>query len=521
MTDRTRTLLWLAAIAAAAVWLTYAGSLHDDLFWDDYGVLRPRSWADLVGVLHGEWQAGPPFYRPLATWYYALCFDLFGLNAVPLHILSILELTCAAWLTGVFVLRETRSGPAAAFAAALFGVHPAIAFSSGPWFSNQFHLLVTLCTIGALLCWQARRHAPQARAWWPIGALVAIGCLIKEDTLMVLPALLLLQYARARLAGDVPKPTRRLLLGAAALACGLLLLRYASVGGAGRYGPVSATVVVINWLRGPYRVLGWLPMDGALMWIAAGLCGAGLVGGAIAVARRPASAAATVWIAGACLFGFANVPLGLASNLSRYHLLSLGAVLMIAGGMAAFGAAMSSTTAKRAWGAAFAAGLVALSFASREAQADYRPCTPGNLERDQDVIPWIATPPDLRAWLVHKIDACRTGTYRPLVQSLDHVLWDMGTDRRVALVTLRASAATVSIRVAGASAATPIPVSVTTDAGEILRVTLTSPDWRELRVPLRPRGLAWLRQMQRLDVHIVEPRGSAGVRLELRAIHVD
>ena len=99
--------LWAVAVAAVAV--LYGRAWRFDLQCDDMLVLRPWSWAELIGVWHGTWEpqhAWAVFFRPLAAWFYAGSFAAFGVNATAHQLLSLLLLATVIVAAALFVARE-------------------------------------------------------------------------------------------------------------------------------------------------------------------------------------------------------------------------------------------------------------------------------------------------------------------------------------------------------------------------------------------------------------------------------
>ena len=91
-----RALALFAVVAAIAVFATHAAALTFGLRYDDYMMLRPIGGADVHQLLTGNW--GPvgdfldAYYRPITGLYLAGLFDVFGLHAWPLHLMSLIEL---------------------------------------------------------------------------------------------------------------------------------------------------------------------------------------------------------------------------------------------------------------------------------------------------------------------------------------------------------------------------------------------------------------------------------------------
>ncbi len=220
--------LLLAVVAIVGVAITHAVVLSFGLRSDDYMMLRPFSEADVRHVLTGPW--GPlgsgqdAYFRPLTTLYLAGLFDIFGLHTWPMHLLSLVELSVVAWLLGLFLWRDLGL-KVALIGVVLYLVQPSLPDSTSAWILNQMHLLALIVVAAALLVWQSRRQDPRPVRWIPIFLLTALGVFIKEDTAMILPALLALQWARARFVNDVPGVTTELVMASVLFSAALIGLR--------------------------------------------------------------------------------------------------------------------------------------------------------------------------------------------------------------------------------------------------------------------------------------------------------
>lgn len=207
-----RAAIVIAIVAILAVALTYFDAARLGFFWDDYLILRPRPWTELLRVWHGSWDTTgivPLFYRPLAVWTDTAAFTLLGFDERWLRLTALVELGLGAWLVGLFVYREAASVWLGAFASALFAVHPAVSQSAGPWWFEQNHRFSVILVALALLAWQSRRSALTWISWWPIHLSILVGSWFKEDVLALAPLLLVLQWWRARVAADIPRLTPR------------------------------------------------------------------------------------------------------------------------------------------------------------------------------------------------------------------------------------------------------------------------------------------------------------------------
>ena len=244
----------LALVAALTTALFYGRALWFDLQCDDLLMIRPWSRVELAGVWHGTWEPGGAFavfFRPIATWFYAGTFELFGLNASAHMLLSLALLAVVMWLLALFIARESDSIWAGALAVLLYAVHPNVPWSTGTWVTNDFHKLTAISALCALLLWQRVRHQAWAR-WLLLAPFAAICFLVKEDGLMLIPALVSIQWARAKLVGDVKRPGLALIASAGAFAVALFSWRYFALREFGGFDlPKGIGDVFHNLTRGP------------------------------------------------------------------------------------------------------------------------------------------------------------------------------------------------------------------------------------------------------------------------------
>src|SRR5262249_52087629 len=136
---------------------------------------------------------------------FALRFELFGLNGVAHHVVSLAGMIVCAWLAGLFAWRELASARAGVVATILYAIHPAFAYSQAVWLTNQMHLIASALVLVSMLVWQRVRARP-AVDWWPLGVLAIVGFGVKEDLVMLAPLLIGLTVLRALLRRDVPMP---------------------------------------------------------------------------------------------------------------------------------------------------------------------------------------------------------------------------------------------------------------------------------------------------------------------------
>ena len=445
MSRSTRAAVVIALAAILAVAATYAGTGALGFFWDDYLLLRPRPWAELLRVWHGSWDItgySPPFYRPLAVWADTAAFSLFGFNESWLRFVALAELAVGASLVGQFVRREGAGIWFGALAAVLYAVHPAVSASAGPWWFEQNHRLAVICAVTALLTWQSRRAALSWRAWWPVHVWILAGSLFKEDVLVLAPVLLLFQWWRARLLRDVPFPSLMFIGRISAGWAAWFMARWwllGAIAGAPIGGPDGTLAdAVRHGLRGMWRVfIEVRAMQGeslithqiaTLLLIVVSL--AGVTAWWLGASNR----ARLLMGQGLALGLGANVLAAIASFPTRYHLMAIGGVLLLSGALVAW---HDRFTGPRRPTVAIMAVALALSFstASRASVWLYRPCTSANLHLDTQLRVWLEGVPAWRSswilpWLDEKAQRCADGRTVVLTDAIPDVLADVKAGRR-------------------------------------------------------------------------------------------
>jgi hypothetical protein len=405
---RGRLSIVLAALLGVSV--VYFDTLGIGLWWDDYLMMRPASLGDVARSFHDTWEpAGvlPVYYRPLTVAYQAMVVHLLGANPQAIHLLSLAWIALAAALLGLFVAREAASLRTGVLAAALYGVHPAVARAQGPWFFLQYHSLCVVVGVIALLVWQSRRSDTRPASWWPIFALGAIGFAVREDMAMLVPALVVLQAARARWVRDVPTPAAGLWLTAGALVVVLAAARQWLLSGIGGPGLPEGTEWWLNAVRGPIRTLALFQPASWPVNLIASVVSVLVLMRAVFI-RAPGARA--LMLTGVVVLVMFNLPLVLSSSSARFHMLALGGVMMLGAGCVGFD--RYDGYVRYVGYAALALLIASFALASRAAIEPQRPCGAENLHGDAYVIAWPTTSPALRAWLIEKRESCRS-TGRP------------------------------------------------------------------------------------------------------------
>jgi hypothetical protein len=499
MSSSTRSALvfaaYASAVAALGVFVVYGGHIHTGLYYDDYHFARPLGPVDLRRVWFGSWDpAGiePVFYRPIAAWMFAARFWLFGVNATAMHTVSLAGHGLCAVLVGWFLRRERKltNRPDTPLAVALLGVwvyaiHPAFPYAQSSWLTNQMHLANSIIVITTLIVWQDVRDRPLV--WWtPIAFLTAVAFLIKEDGVMLLPAIIAVTLVRAWTIGAPPRRSLPLLTGATVCMTALVLFRHHRLGRLGGYALPDFSLAQVNFWKGLEATVAlWptrTPWQGLASAMAIGTLIIGLgvarwrrdgrlllvagIGVAIALSfKLPAlfldrpyplltwqalasGAAISVLIIGcgeamsradrralfvigaglAIAFCF-NAPFLFVSKREQYHLVALGAVLVFAGA----GRAVWPRVNRPAAYLPFALLLVAtmpLGLLARATTADFLPCGPAVLDADAAPHGWWVVPDEIKTWLDQKSQRCASGLSPTPMTDLPIISWGVYADER-------------------------------------------------------------------------------------------
>ncbi len=518
----------LLAVALAAVAVLYGRAWQFDLHCDELVFVRPWSWAELTGVLHGTWDPQhvvSVFFRPLTAWFFAGTFEAFGVDATAHMLLSLALLAAVVFALGVFVAREGGSTALGALTAVTFALHPNTPWSTGVWVTNDFHKLAALAILSALLIWQRVRHR-SAAAWWPLLLVATVAFLIKEDNIVLLPALLTLQWARARWIGDVSAPTRVLWLIGVVMCGGLWVARWSALGQLGGLPlPSSVEMVVRNLLRGPFYALTLQGHEANGFSVRELVDGVLLVTMIAVAARRLRGLRGWLMIVALVIVAWYDAPLALISNVSRFHIITLGGSIIIAGAVTSLWSSVRGTAGR----GLVTVGLGALALMTMQRQqsllSDFAVC--GRLPlacRSFLLENAPGLPPEARAFTMNMPSACLVNDHTRLDQR-DTLTWGLGaavidtmtlTPARdagpniVALLRPTGTSATITMRHPEATPASPIDVAINVNGRDVATLRLTTTEWSTTSVSLTPGWRTWLRGMHRADVRVTAGGAARG-----------
>jgi hypothetical protein len=509
--------LTAAVLALALYWPTLGYGFH----YDDYHFVRPYTTADIAAAFHGPWDTAgieTAYYRPLTICLYALRFAWLGLNAHANHAGSLALFAAAGALFALFVLRVTRSLLAALLAAAAFGVHPGMPYSATVWVTNQMHLAELLAVLGAAVWWFHVRA--RGAAWWmPLLLLQAAAFLIKEDGIMLIPAILVLHALRRWLVErGLRWPPLAFLVATAAVGGALLLLRSAALSGVPAHRLPSLDQAWTNWTRGFDSAFRLLPAKRPWQWEASWFATAVPLLAAI-LWRRLSPSSRYAMVSGLAVGILFLLPFAFIIKPEQLHIVTMGAALLLSGALAGLFDAVPPPRAWRLVPAGIAvAGLAAMATVARDITRDFEPFGPVVLRTDRIVEEWAAVPAELREYLADKRTPVAADRPDPdPSRALPVVAYGLhGRERSpdgrplrwmagpVADVYVRGSARliTFSARHERGAFREPAHVRIEADGRSIADAVLDNGDWHEFDVALRQRAWMGLNGMHHLRIRL-------------------
>jgi hypothetical protein len=189
---------WMLAAILALAFVAYAPTLNDWFVGDDFWFLRASqqtSWGDYIPRVFDPGEVSPDYelnrYRPLYPLAWKLQYALFGMNAVPYHVVAIV-LHLAAVTVAWFILRRLLpSEPwGANLAAMIFALHPALA-NAVAWLSGANRVFAVLPCLAALLLFMKFRDGGRERWLYYASSLVlyAVAMLMHSSTITLVAVL--------------------------------------------------------------------------------------------------------------------------------------------------------------------------------------------------------------------------------------------------------------------------------------------------------------------------------------------
>ena len=516
--------LSLLALASVTTLFVHGETVRYGFDYDDYYFLRPHAAEDVIASLSGPWDLTGvmvKFYRPLTVAFSALRFELFGLNAVAHHTVSLTFFILAALMTARLVRRSTGRVTAAIIATLYFVSHPAMPYSLTAWITNQMHLLQILVVLGAMLWWDAVRR--RGLTWWlPLLVFGSASFLIKEDGVMLMPTIVVLHEIRRRtIEPDLPRTHVAFAAMAILLVAGLMMWRSHVLGEIGGYTRLSvdkAWVNVSTALSGVYRLVpADRPWQPAASWFATLLP---IV--ALAAWKWISPGARFCVIAGVAIALLFSLPFVFVAKPEQVYLLALGFSITLTGAslglldLSARAPMQQIATAGAALIIAAGAGWFAI--VSRDITRDFAPFGPIVLSHDDIVRTWGFLPPELGDYLVRKrepaapsrvssnpLDEITVVTYNTHGRDVtpDGVPY-MWMDRRRSEIHVIASTRTITIPLRHAIEAfrEPAHVRIEADGRLVDELELKSSEWRHSTIALRASDVPAISRLHRIRITI-------------------
>jgi hypothetical protein len=511
-------------LAASATWLVHRETLHYGFDYDDYHFLRPYTPAEVLATFHGPWDLTGievRFYRPLTVVLYAVRFRLFGLNATAHHAVSLTLFAVVASLTGWLAYRLTTRASAAAVAVLLVVAHPAMPYSLVAWVTNQMHLAQTLVVLSAFLWW----HAVRARAlvWWlPLLVFGIAAFMVKEDGLMLLPAVLTVHAITRRVAEPGLQPAPLAFVGAAGLlVVGLLAWRSTALGELGGYGRPTYHAAWVNFTRGLTGVFRLVPADRPWQPVASWFATLLPIVALVAWPWISRGARVCLLAGGAIAFLF-NLPFIFVTKAEQMYLVGVGAAITLVGaslGMLDLAARARARRASTLVASAMLLGCLASFVAvARDVTRDFEPFGPIVLAHDDLVRTWGPVPPELHDYLALKREPGAAGRVSPNpLDELSHVTFGvygretspdgtryMWMNSARAEIHVRGSARSVTIPLRHPIEAfrEPTRARIDADGRRADDLALATPEWRMSTLSLRPADVPSVSGMHRIRIEI-------------------
>ena len=506
----------LLAAAAAATLLIYRETLGYGFDYDDYHFVRPHSRSDVLAAFHGPWDATGievPFYRPLTVAFFAARFELFGLNSYWYHGVSLALVAAAAALAGWLAWRVSTRFAGGLLATLLLTAHPGVPYSLAAWITNQMHGIEIVVVLCALAWWHAVRRRPIV--WWiPLLALGTAAFLIKEDGIMLLPAVAVIHTSVRWIdRNDAPRLPLVFLGLSFLLLAGLFLARREFLHGLGGYHHPTAAAAWTNLTKGLIGVFSLRPPDrpwqGLASWMAMLVP---LV--ALGLWHETSRGTRHLFATGVGIALMFDLPFLFVSKAEQMHLVALGAVLALTAATLAIGEAFPSRG-----GGVLAAGVAAITIAAfaavtRDISRDFEPYGPIVKAHDDLVKEWAVVPAELREYLKRKVSGSARESANP-AEALPVVAfnlhgWEtspagvpyrwMSSKRAELEIAASAREVTIPLRHEIGAFREPAHLMIRSDGRLVDDLTLRDGAWHMSRFAMRTADVSPLRAMHRVEL---------------------
>jgi protein O-mannosyl-transferase len=203
----------LLALALAATFVVYVGTLRFDFVYDDHEQIvenfRIQSWRYVPGYFTEHlWSHLSPkdpgnFYRPLFLLWLRLNHLAFGVRPAGWHFTTVLLHLGVTLLVYLLARRLLNDRGSAGLAALIFGIHP-VHLEAVAWVAGATEPLLGLFFLSSFLCYLKRREGGRRRRLWGASSLVLFAlALLAKETAIALPFLVLAwEWIFGRAAGE-------------------------------------------------------------------------------------------------------------------------------------------------------------------------------------------------------------------------------------------------------------------------------------------------------------------------------
>ena len=511
-----------ALYAAAAALLTvalYGPTIHYGFDYDDYHFVRPYPAEEIRAAFHGRWDPAGievAFYRPLTIVLYAVRFHFFGVNATAYHALSLCMFAAAATLFGLLARNLISSTRAGALALVILVVHPSMPYSAVAWVTNQMHLLQMLVVLTAMLWWCAVAAGRGFWWWLPLVGFEVAALMVKEDGVMLIPAILVLEILRRIIRGSAARIPALFIVLAAAAGAGLLWFRGAVLQGIGGYAVPTAERAWSNVTRGLDSVFRLVPArrpwQGVASWFVTLVPVV-----ALASWRRVPAGARYGMCAGLAIAVLFDLPFAFVTKVQQMHLVAVGASLLLASAIEGLYCAVPWRAARMGVLVIVIAGLSALTAVTRDITRDFEPFGKIILATDK-LADWAAVPLELREYLARKQQPGARDSLSPNpADALDYVAFGLhGPERAPGGLTVRwmsgpvtelyvrrsARMLSIPLRHERGAFAEPARLRIEVDGTVLDAPEFQSGDWKLSTIALRSSGVSPLRRMHRVVLRL-------------------
>jgi hypothetical protein len=214
---KARNDLFVVAALVGIIWVLHGHALSLGFWFDDHTHLelcRQNGFHHLAGgnrfdwnghITHVWWakkETGWAYFRPLTVALRVSLFQLFGLNAVPFHVVHLGLFTLSVMLLYGFLRHCGWRLGSSTLVAFFFIVHPANAFTI-PWLANDGPVLVGLWLVSGLWLTRLSAQSDHRRLGFllGIGLCYALALLTRENGIVVGPLLVLFDAITAMYQG--------------------------------------------------------------------------------------------------------------------------------------------------------------------------------------------------------------------------------------------------------------------------------------------------------------------------------